>query len=210
MLALAVVVGLVGVSSSSAAHDYSAPSGHVTYRFIGASGNRRIDVSWSARRYLIRSSVGEWLLSDYGPRNRIFVCAPTLKELKAGGWPNAGGALKFCAQYPGTGNNFGLTESVEELAHYFDPRKNYSPAALPIARRSYAGVLANCYRGTDKIDKTSTDTICEARPGGYMTFMKTPKAQWTAIKAVPVDRTQLTVPRGAQLLSLSESAKIIP
>jgi hypothetical protein len=185
-------------------------SGHVTYSFVGGSGNRNIDVSWRGRKYLIRSSVGEFLFIDLEIRNRIYVCAPTLQQLKKGAWPNNGGTLKFCTQYRTTGNNEGVTEADNELGHYFSPVKNYLPHPQRAGAGTYAGVRSDCFTGKDAYANGVTDTLCVAHSGNYLTYMKIPNARWTATKAGTVNASQLVLPRGVNILSLGDSAKIIP
>jgi hypothetical protein len=203
----AALVAVVWLPASAAAG--WAHSGHVTYTFVGGAGNTTLDVSWSGGRYLIRSDSGEFLFADFAIRNRIYVCAPSLQKLKTGAWPNHG-PLRVCAQYRTTGNNIGLIEADNELAHYFDPRKNYLPKGLRIAQRTYVGVVSDCYAGGDSREKTRDDTVCVAHVGNYLTYMDIPNARWTAVKSRPVDQTQLALPKGVKVLSLSQSATIIP
>lgn len=207
ILAAVLVVGIVDPDSATGG---LASSGHVTYTFRGGAGNTTLDVSWRGGRYLIRSSSGEFLFSDFAVKNRIYVCAPSLRQLKAGAWPNKGGRLTICAQYRTTGNNLGLVEADNELAHYLAPRKNYLPKGLRIGQRTYGGVLSDCFVGSDAFEKNIEDTICVADVGSYMTYMDIPNARWTAVKSRPVDPTQLALPKRARVLSLGQSAKIVP
>lgn len=212
-LSSALLLGLISLvlatGAGFAATDY-AYSGRVVYTFVGGAGNAEIQVSWRGGKYLVRSTRGEFLFADFEARHRIYVCAPTLNKLKTGAWPNDGSALKICAQYRVTGNNFGLIEADNELAHYFSAKKTYLPKGVLIAPRTYAGAKSSCYTGGDPRQKTRDNTICLAQRGGYTTFMDIPNARWTATEVGHVDPMQLALPYGAKVLSLARSALIIP